>query len=333
MSTSRKPTTDAEISAYTVGKLEAHDDTIFLADYDPSWPAMFAREAERIRRALGDTAVQLEHVGSTSVPGLAAKPRIDIVLVVPDSSDEPSYAPALESAGYVLRIREPDSDEHRVFKGPDTDVNLHVYSRGCIEIERMVRFRDWLRTHAGDRALYEQTKRRLAARRWRYVQNYADAKTEVVEHILARAMGDAGLCAPLSPDDAAFISARIAAFASEAPPEWRWQLPYIERFGALPIYPGWTETLALAPDGSLVRWSTESECDGVRPIENERDARLVLVQCARRYPELQHLLPRRPPHATTCAGCGGTGSPVPSNPDIICECGGLGWTTPEAEAE
>jgi GrpB-like predicted nucleotidyltransferase (UPF0157 family) len=181
--------TEAEIAEYTVGTLKPHNDSIRVADYDPAWPALFAREAERIRQALGEGVVRLEHVGSTSVPGLAAKPLIDILLVVKDSSDESSYVPALESAGYVLRIREPNWHEHRVFKGPDTDVNLHVFSPGCIEIERMVGFRDWLRTHAEDRALYERTKRDLASRRWQYVQHYADAKTEVVEQILARAMG------------------------------------------------------------------------------------------------------------------------------------------------
>ena len=132
--------------------------------------------------------MQLEHVGSTSVPELAAKPCIDILLVVQDSSDEPSYVPALESAGYVLRIREPGWYEHRLLKGPDTAVNLHVFSSGCVEIDRMVRFRDWLRTHIEDRALYERTKRDLASLRWKYTQNYADAKTAVVGQILARAM-------------------------------------------------------------------------------------------------------------------------------------------------
>jgi GrpB-like predicted nucleotidyltransferase (UPF0157 family) len=131
--------------------------------------------------------VQLEHTGSTSVPGLSAKPCIDMTLVVPDSSDESSYASALEATGYVLVIREPDWFEHRVFKGPDTNVNLHVFSPGCQEIERMVGFRDWLRTHDEDRDLYERTKRELATREWKYVQNYADAKTDVVEEIVARA--------------------------------------------------------------------------------------------------------------------------------------------------
>lgn len=179
--------TEAEIAAYTIGELKAHNDSIYIAEYDPSWPAMFEREAERIRRALGDSIVLLEHVGSTSVPGLAAKPRIDILLVVQDSSEERSYGPKLEAAGYVLRIREPNWYEHRVFKGPDTDLNLHVFSAGCVAIDRMIAFRDWLRTHAEDRALYEQTKRDLASRQWKYIQNYADAKAEIVEQILARA--------------------------------------------------------------------------------------------------------------------------------------------------
>jgi GrpB-like predicted nucleotidyltransferase (UPF0157 family) len=127
------------------------------------------------------------------VPGLAAKPIIDMTLVVPESSDESSYVPLLEAAGYVLRIREPDWYEHRVLKGPDTNVNLHVFSAGSPEIDRMVGFRDWLRTHDDDRDLYERTKRELAAQEWKYVQNYADAKTAVVEEIIARALApDAG---------------------------------------------------------------------------------------------------------------------------------------------
>jgi GrpB-like predicted nucleotidyltransferase (UPF0157 family) len=154
---------------------------------------LFAREEGRIRAILGDRVLRLEHTGSTSVPGLAAKPVIDMTLVVPDSSDESSYVPLLEAAGYVLRIREPDWYEHRVLKGPDTNVNLHVFSAGSPEIDRMVGFRDWLRTHDDDRDLYERTKRELAAQEWKYVQNYADAKTAVVEEIIARALApDAG---------------------------------------------------------------------------------------------------------------------------------------------
>jgi GrpB-like predicted nucleotidyltransferase (UPF0157 family) len=158
-----------------------------LVEYDPAWPDHFACEERRIRDALGERALRIEHIGSTAVPGLIAKPIIDILLVVADSADEPSYVPALEAAGYVLRIREPDWDEHRLFKGPEIDVNLHVYTQGSDEIERYLVLRDRLRENAADRDLYAQTKRALAARHWTYVQNYADAKSEVVEAIVARA--------------------------------------------------------------------------------------------------------------------------------------------------
>jgi len=160
---------------------------IQLAASDPAWPALFEAQATRIREALGATVVQLEHAGSTSVPGLSAKPIIDIVLAVPDSTDETAYVPPLEAAGYRLAIREPDWYEHRVLKGTEPSVNLHVFSAGSPEIERMLRFRDWLRANDDERDLYEATKRELAARTWAYVQDYADAKGEVVEGILARA--------------------------------------------------------------------------------------------------------------------------------------------------
>ncbi len=141
----------------------------------------------RIRAALGEKVVRLEHAGSTSVPTLPAKPIIDIVLEVQDSADEPAYVPDLEAAGYVLRIREPEWFEHRLFKGPDTNINLHVFSAGCEETDRMVLFRDWLRGYDADRELYASAKRELAARDWKYVQQYADAKTAIVSEIMSRA--------------------------------------------------------------------------------------------------------------------------------------------------
>ena len=178
---------EEELRAAVVGELRPHDAPITLVAYDPEWPRLFEREAERIRGALGGAALLVEHVGSTSVPGLVAKPIVDVVLAVPDSADEPAYLPALEGAGYVLRIREPDWLEHRMFKGPDTDVNLHVYSAGTPEIDRMIRFRDRLRSCPADRERYAAAKRELARRTWRHVQNYADAKTAVVTEILDRA--------------------------------------------------------------------------------------------------------------------------------------------------
>ena len=188
----RAPSTEEEILAAYVAPPKTLDGPVLLVDYDPVWPQLFAREETRIRATLGERVVLLEHAGSTSVPGLAAKPCIDIVLVVPDSADEPAYLPTLEAAGYVLAIREPQWFEHRVFKGPDTNINLHVFSPGCEEVARMLRFRDWLRTNAADRQLYERTKRELAQREWKYMQNYADAKTVVVEQIVARALAAGG---------------------------------------------------------------------------------------------------------------------------------------------
>ena len=179
---------EAELQAAHVLKVEVHGGPIVLVDYDPEWPARFEWEAERIRSALGDKALLLEHAGSTSVPGLAAKPIIDIVLAVQVSADEDAYVPPLEAAGYVLRIREPDWYEHRVVKPPDLSANVHIFSEGCVEIGRMLAFRDRLRSDEEDRELYERTKRDLAQRTWTYTQDYADAKTEVVEAILARAV-------------------------------------------------------------------------------------------------------------------------------------------------
>lgn len=170
--------------------------SILLEEYNPAWPTMYERERSRIVGALGDRAIGIEHVGSTSVPGLAAKPIIDIQLVVQDCADDDAYVPALEAAGYVLRIREPaetgnplftGTEPHRVFKGSDVDLNLHVWSLGSLEIPRNLVFRDWLRTHPEDLALYERTKRDLASRSWDNVQQYADAKTAVIAEIRERA--------------------------------------------------------------------------------------------------------------------------------------------------
>ena len=174
--------------AATIGEPQVLDSTVYLAPYDPAWLSIFSLQADRIRGALGNNILMLEHVGSTSVPGLSAKPVIDIVLEVVDSADEASYVPPLEKQGYALRAREPDWFEHRFLRSPDAIANLHVFSAGCEETGRMLAFRDWLRTHENDRKLYEQTKRELSARTWKYTQNYADAKSEIVEAILTRAL-------------------------------------------------------------------------------------------------------------------------------------------------
>ena len=160
--------------------------TVTLVDYDPEWPKMFRSNARRVKEALGKTALAVERVGSTSVPGLPAKPVIDMILVVADSSKEESYVPALESAGYVLRVREPEWYQHRLLKGPDKNVNLHVFSEGSQEIDRVIRFRDRLRTNREDRELYARTKKSLAKRKWKYMDDYAFAKSEVIKSVLSR---------------------------------------------------------------------------------------------------------------------------------------------------
>ena len=181
------PLTEDQIIAATVGERQPSNSSIYLAPYDSAWPSLFIRLNNHIIEALGDDILLLEHVGSTAIPGLSAKPIIDIVMAVADSSDESSYVKPLEKKGYTLRIREPDWYEHRLLRPPEVQGNLHVFSNGCEEIEQMLLFRDWLRNHADDRVLYEDTKRELAARTWKYTQNYADAKAEIVQEILARA--------------------------------------------------------------------------------------------------------------------------------------------------
>jgi GrpB-like predicted nucleotidyltransferase (UPF0157 family) len=131
---------DALLPSVTVGPLSPLSGPLEVRDYDPAWPAAYAREATRVRAVLGERVVRLEHVGSTSVPGLPAKPIIDLVLEVAESSDERAYVPDLETAGYMLRIREPSFLEHRMLRDADRHVHLHVFSAGCPETERMVRF-------------------------------------------------------------------------------------------------------------------------------------------------------------------------------------------------
>ncbi len=160
------------------------DGRVILVDYDPAWPDMFRQQAGRIHAALGDRARGIEHVGSTSVPGLIAKPCIDILLTVADAGDDDAYVPDLQQAGYVLRHREVlHGEPHRVFKSPDMNVNLHVLSHGSAETARMLGFRDWLRSHPEDAERYANAKRELAANHWGTMQDYADSKDDIVREI------------------------------------------------------------------------------------------------------------------------------------------------------
>jgi GrpB-like predicted nucleotidyltransferase (UPF0157 family) len=176
------------MSDVLIGGIEKRE--IVIVDYDPLWPGKFQRHAAIISQALGRKALVIEHVGSTSVPGLAAKPIIDIDVVVEDSSNEAAYLPALLASGYTLRVREPDWHEHRMFRTPELDVHIHIFSPGCVEVARHLAFRNRLRNHTEDRLRYEALKRKLAKEDWPDMNAYARAKSEVVEEIIARASQD-----------------------------------------------------------------------------------------------------------------------------------------------
>ena len=172
-----------------IGGIEKRE--IVVVDYDPLWPEKFQKHAGLIAQALGAKALCVEHVGSTSVPGLAAKPIIDIVIVVENSADEAVYLPALLAAGYVLRVREPDWHQHRMLRTPALDVHVHIFSSGCTEVARMLAFRNRLRNNAEDRLRYAALKRNLAKQDWPDMNDYARAKTDVVEQIIASALEEA----------------------------------------------------------------------------------------------------------------------------------------------
>jgi GrpB-like predicted nucleotidyltransferase (UPF0157 family) len=156
---------------------------IVLVPYDPQWPQRFAVQRNHIRQALGADALDVQHIGSTAVPLLAAKPIIDVLVVVADVCDE-SVTARLAEAGYVLRVREAD---HRMVRTPELDVHVHLWSAGDPQIARHLRFRDRLRGCAEDRMAYERHKRRLAARDWDDMNAYAAAKSPLIAEIMARA--------------------------------------------------------------------------------------------------------------------------------------------------
>lgn len=156
---------------------------VVVVDYDDGWPSRYERHAASLREALGDRLLLIEHIGSTSVPGLAAKPVIDIVIGVDDPEDETSYVPDLTSEGYDMRVREPG---HRALQGgePDALVNLHCYRPDAQEVRSYLAFRDQLRVDPVDRDRYAAAKRALGDREWPDVNYYAEAKTPIIEEIL-----------------------------------------------------------------------------------------------------------------------------------------------------
>ncbi|NQX05041.1 GrpB family protein [Rathayibacter sp. VKM Ac-2856] len=158
--------------------------TVGLREYDAGWPSVFREHERRITDALAGLDVAIEHIGSTAVPGLAAKPIVDVVVAVPDITAEEDHVAPLLAAGYLLRVREPG---HRLVRTPERDVHVHLYGRGDPAIDEYLLLRDHLRRDPADRALYESTKRALMQRPWHDMNAYSDAKTAVIATLKARA--------------------------------------------------------------------------------------------------------------------------------------------------
>jgi GrpB-like predicted nucleotidyltransferase (UPF0157 family) len=173
---------DDYLDAVLIGGRERRP--VVICDYEPAWPRRFEEERDRIRSALGSAVLRVEHIGSTAVSGLAAKPIVDVLVTVADPEDEAAFAPALEACGYRLRVREPG---HRMFRTLARDVHIHVWADSDPEVERYLRFRDRLRVSTEDREAYETLKRELATRDWSDMNDYADAKGSLISEILGRA--------------------------------------------------------------------------------------------------------------------------------------------------
>lgn len=176
--------------------------SVDVVDPDPAWPAAFDAVAARVRGALGWRALVVEHVGSTAVPGLPAKPVIDVDLVVADPADEAAYVPALEAEGFVLRVREPWWFGHRVLRGADPVSHVHVFGPDSPEVVKHRLFRDWLRGNPDERARYAAAKREAstaASAAGEHGMQYNARKERTVREIHHRAFEAMGLLAP-TPD-------------------------------------------------------------------------------------------------------------------------------------
>lgn len=183
----RMPRRPDVTSVELVGGAEALE--VSLHTHDDRWSDIYQDHRQRIHDALAPSDVEIEHIGSTSVPGLAAKPIIDIVVTVDDITAEEDYLDALLAQGYELRVREP---RHRLVRTLARDVHVHIYERDDPAVDEYLLLRDRLRCDAGDRALYEETKRTLLGSRWDDMNDYADAKTDIILEIKARARAARG---------------------------------------------------------------------------------------------------------------------------------------------
>jgi GrpB-like predicted nucleotidyltransferase (UPF0157 family) len=169
---------DDYLDAVLIGGREERE--VLMVEYDPSWPKLYEEHRDRILNAIGDSVRMVEHIGSTAVPGLAAKPIIDVMVTVDDPDDETRYLGPLEDAGYELRVREGG---HRMLRTPERDVQVHIWQAGSDDERRQLVFRDHLRSHPADREAYEALKRSLAGR-WPDVNYYAEAKGPFIRRVV-----------------------------------------------------------------------------------------------------------------------------------------------------
>ncbi|MET8263694.1 GrpB family protein [Micromonospora arida] len=182
--------TPEQVDAGLVGEPPRTWESVVIEEYDPAWAQRFIAVRSSLTEALGGLIIGVEHVGSTAVPGLAAKPVIDVDLVIEDTADEATYLAAVERLGYRLVLREPWWHGHRMLLSPAEDVNLHVWPQGAPEPVRHRLFRDWLRAHPHDRERYAATKRRLARDTAHRPRDYSLAKNDVIDEIYARIFAD-----------------------------------------------------------------------------------------------------------------------------------------------
>ncbi|HEX3615672.1 MAG TPA: GrpB family protein [Solirubrobacteraceae bacterium] len=175
---------------------QAPSTKVDLVPYDPAWPRAYERVAALIRGALGPAALDVAHVGSTSVPGLDAKPIIDIDLTVADNDDEAAYVPKLESHGFTLVLNEYWWYGHRLLRHDDPRANVHIWAPDCPEAARHLIFRDWLRAHPDDRQRYLEAKQAAVTHTNQtggHTNDYNAHKQAVIREIYARAFAALGL--------------------------------------------------------------------------------------------------------------------------------------------
>lgn len=171
--------------SYFVGR-KPPIETVEIVAYDSSWPKTYANVASSIKKELGSIVQTIEHIGSTAIHGLAAKPWIDIDLTIDDPTNEEKYVPILEKMGYQLIVREPRFYEHRLFHLNNPRVNLHVFYPDCPETIRHLLFRDWLRQSPSDCQLYSNAKLEAVKDCSLDLEKYHANKQRVVREIYAK---------------------------------------------------------------------------------------------------------------------------------------------------